>query len=260
MFARRARKPQMAGWAAPAAARRDPASGPGAAPALASLSAVPARPAAARDKGGRGAGCARRARDSGGTAAPAPVPAPASTPATGGEPALPPVRRTITIFPVSVGSATRDPAPDIRRAASTWRPCGVEIKAGVGQCWNSTILDRRKPADVLNQTPDPSMPTSEELAMIQYLPGGASALHAYYVPALSHGDRGESFIKAYTPDLPEAAVVAEDSCAWDTLAHEIGHILLQTADHHSDPDNVMAPGDSRNFNVDKVTAAQCARI
>lgn len=248
------------GWAPPVARRRPATARADGAP-VASLAGVPAR-----DKGGHGAGCSccssgRRAlRDeagsaSGPTAAPSTAPAPATS-----DPALPAMKRSITVFPVSVGTSTRDPAPDIRRAASIWRPCGVEIKAGIGQCWNSNVLDRKKPVDVLNQTKEATQPTSEEISLIQHQPGGGGALHAYYVPALSHGDRGEAFSKAFTPEQPEAVVVAQDCCKWDTLAHEIGHVLLATADHSSDPDNIMAGGDIRNIDVDKVTPAQCAKI
>jgi hypothetical protein len=230
-----------------------------------SLSGIPAHARTAKDSkdGGRHrAGCpccagkakakdspfAEAARNAGQQAAPAPTNVPAAVP----------IKRTITIFPVSLGSSTRNPYPEIAKAAAVWRPCGVDIKSTIGKCLTSKVLDKNDPKDVLNEHKDPSKPTDEEVEMAGLQPGGSSMLHAYYVPSLSDSNRGESLIKAFTPTLPDLVVVSDRDGASDTLAHEIGHVLLG-AGHHGDPDNVMAGGD-RNVGVDKVTDEQCAKI
>jgi hypothetical protein len=92
--------------------------------------------------------------------------------------------------------------------------------------------------------------------MLGLRPGPAGALHAYYVPRMSAGSRGEAF----TPtDNKTSAVVISDSAASDSLAHEIGHVLLDSGVHTTDPDELMASGTIRNVGVDKITAAQCAK-
>src|SRR5690606_9595063 len=109
------------------------------------------------------------------------------------------------------------------------------------------------PKGVLNEYSDPKSPTTEETDLLGYQPGGASVIHAYYVPSMSAGSRGEAFLPSITPSLP-AALVISDSAASDTLAHELGHILLDQAGHHADPDNLMASGRIRNVGVDKLEA------
>jgi hypothetical protein len=237
MFARKARRTPAIGMGAPAARDAERQAAP---PPMASLSGIPA---VAKDEPGAGG------------PAPAPVPAPAPAPV------VPAPKRTITVMPISVGSSTRNPYPDIAKAAQVWAQCGVEIKYMIGKCWKSNVLDKMNPKDVLNEYTDASKPTAEEIEMISYQPGGSSVLHVYYVPSQSAGNRGESFLKGYTPTLPEACVVSDRDGAADTLAHEIGHILLGMpgVPHVADTNNVMAGGD-RKIGVDKVTAAQCASI
>lgn len=165
-------------------------------------------------------------------------------------------RKTVTIFPVSVGASTRDPYPDIRRANEIWAQCGVRIKSEIGLCIEGDDLDLQDPKGVLNEFSDPKSPTTEETALIAKRPGGKGVLHAYYVPRMSAGSRGEAF----TPtDNGTSAVILSDSCASDSLAHEIGHVLLDDGSHDSDPDNLMASGTIRNVGVDHLTAEQCKK-
>lgn len=256
MLGRRARRREIGGWPTPAAAPARRAER-GAAPW--SLSAIPAHAQTAKDSKDSGrhrAGCpccAGKAKDS-----PVPGPAPTTAPTAAPGPAAVPIKRRITIFPVSLGSSTRNPYPEIAKAAAVWRPCGVEIRSTIGQCSTSTVLDKDDPKNVLNEHKKPSEPTAEEVEMAGLQPGGSSMLHAYYVPSLSDSNRGESLIKAFTPHLPDLVVVSDRDGASDTLAHEIGHVLLG-AGHDADPDNVMAGG-NRNVGVDKVTEEQCNKI
>jgi hypothetical protein len=247
MFARKARKSPAAAMAAPTARRSERR--PGATP-FASLSGVPAF---GKDSHRAGCPCCTgrgQSKDS-----PYNVPLPTNPPAA--TPASVPITRTVTIFPVSVGSSTRSPEPDVTKANAVWNQCGVKVKASIGKCWESDVLDKLPPTDVLNEFSKPTEPTEEEKTMLAYQPGGASVIHAYYVPRMSDGSRGEAFIKSKTPDLPEALVISDAEAVEDTMAHELGHILLSDGGHSSDPDNVMANGDIRNVGVDKLDATQC---
>ena len=82
-------------------------------------------------------------------------------------------------------------------------------------------------------------------------------LHAYYVPAMSARSRGESFWTSGFPTVPNAVVVS-DSAAVDTFTHELGHVLLDDGGHHSDTNNLMAPGSHRKVGVDELEQPQCS--
>lgn len=232
MYARKARKSPAMGMAAAPPARTQHR---WSAPPLASLSGIPALN---KDDPG----------PSGPAQAPAQAPPPVAAP-----------KRTVWIMPISVGSSSRDPYPDIAKAAQVWAQCGVQIKSMIGKCWNSNVLDKLDPKDVLNEFSDAKNPTAEEIEMVGYQPGGSSVIHAYYVPGLSAKSRGENIRKGNSPTLPESLIVS-DSAATDTLAHELGHILLGDGTHHGDPDNLMAPGAMRNVGVDKLDDTQCGKI
>jgi hypothetical protein len=185
----------------------------------------------------------------GGTTAPAPVGSGAGT--------VP--RRTISLFPVLLPGATRSPDPDIARADAVWRQCSIAVRAQGGQSWDTDVLDRLSPAGTLNEYSDPSSPTAEETAMLSHRPGGNAVIHIYYVPSMSAGSRGEAFWPAAAPALAPAVVVS-DSAASDTLAHELGHVLLDDGGHSADPDNLIASGSIRNVGVDNLNSAQCSKV
>lgn len=211
---------------------------------------------AADHAGGCGCGaCAARALDT------KDGPAPAG-PAAGAGPAVPAagpaIRRTVSVYSVALPGSSRSPDPDVARANAVWNQCGVAVSSAGGESWTTNVLDQLAPAGVLNEFSSPSSPTAEETTMLAHQPGG-SAIHVYHVPSMSAGSRGEAFIPSITPALP-AAVVVSDSAASDTLAHELGHILLNDGGHHADADNLMASGSIRNVGVDKLDTAQCGRV
>jgi hypothetical protein len=74
----------------------------------------------------------------------------------------------------------------------------------------------------------------------------------------SAGSRGEAFIPSI--NHTSALIISDAAAASDTMAHELGHILLDQPNHDPDPDNVLAAGAIRHVGVDHVSAAQCARL
>jgi hypothetical protein len=167
--------------------------------------------------------------------------------------------KTIDIFAVSLPGSTRDAAADIARASTIWSQCSLNVNLSGGQSWNTDVLDELPPDDVLNEYSSPSSPTQEELHLLDHHPGGKGTIHAYFVPAMSAGSRGESFWAAVTPNGVRAVIVS-DTAASDTFAHELGHVLLNDGGHHNDPDNLMASGDIRNVGVDQLDATQCSKV
>jgi hypothetical protein len=173
----------------------------------------------------------------------------AATPAASG--------KSIDIWPISLPGSSRSAATDIARANAIWAQCSVAVNMAGGESWDTDVMDLLDPKGVLNEYPNPHSPTVEETTMLAHHPGG-SAIHAYFVPSMSAGSRGESFGPSWTPSIP--AVVISDSAASDSLAHELGHVLMDDVSHDPDPDNLMASGSIRNVGVDKLTAAQCAKV
>jgi hypothetical protein len=173
-----------------------------------------------------------------------------STPGTSGG-------KSVDVYPISLPGSSRDAATDIARANAIWAQCSLSVNMVGGETWQTDVMDLLNPKGVLNEYPNPKSPTVEETTMLAHHPSG-SAIPAYFVPSMSAGSRGESFGPSWTPSY--TAVVISDSAASDSLAHELGHVLMDDISHHPDPDNLMATGSIRNVGVDKITPAQCAKI
>jgi hypothetical protein len=184
------------------------------------------------------------------------VTAPATpTPARAAAPAA----KSVGIYAVSLPGSVRDPFTDITRANAIWAQCSLKVNLNGGQTWQTDLLDKTPPAGTLNEYPDPSSPTQEEIDLLNHHPGGKGTIHTYFVPAMSAHSRGESFWASVTPNGVRAVVVS-DSAASDTFAHELGHVLLNDGGHHSDPDNLMATGSIRKVGVDRLDATQCSKV
>jgi hypothetical protein len=192
------------------------------------------------------------ADDAGAGSTTAQTPTPTSGGASGGG-------KSVDIYVVLLPGATRDGFADVASANTIWSQCSLKVNLAGGESWATSVMDTLPPTGVLNEYPAPTSPTSEELSLLDHHPGGKGMIHAYFVPALSAGSRGESFWASVTPNGVRAVIVS-DSAASDTFAHELGHVLLNDGNHHSDPDNLMAPGSSRNVGVDKLDATQCSKV
>jgi hypothetical protein len=151
----------------------------------------------------------------------------------------------------------RSAATDIKRAADVWAQCNVKVSDAGGKSIRGDVLDIQDPKGVLNEFSNSGPPTEEEKALLKIQPGGAAAVHAYFVPSMSAGSRGESFIPS---EDHISAVVISDSAVSDSLAHELGHVVLDDGTHNADPDNLMATGSIRNVGVDKLNATQCGKV
>jgi hypothetical protein len=165
--------------------------------------------------------------------------------------------KSVDIYPISLPGSSRNAATDIARANAIWAQCSLSVNMVGGESWQTNVMDLLDPKGVLNEYPNPTSPTVEETTMLAYHPSG-SAIPAYFVPSMSAGSRGESFGPSWTPSY--SAIVISDAAASDSLAHELGHVLMDDISHHPDPDNLMASGSIRNVGVDKITPTQCAKV
>jgi len=178
-------------------------------------------------------------------------PPPAANPCPGGV-------RQIDIFAVNLPGSTRSIYDDEAIANRVLAQCCARINIVGGQSWDTTLLDTDAPHGVLNAPSGTVRPlTAEENAMLAHQPGGASVVHAYYVPSFSGPKVAEAFWPA---QHGERAFAISNRPNADSFPHELMHVLLNNGNHHADPDNLMASGGSRNVGVDNLEPAQCAAI
>lgn len=165
-------------------------------------------------------------------------------------------RRKIDVYSVFLPGASRNDTSDIANANSILCQCGIELNLIGGESWSTNLMDTTAPLGVLNEYASPGSPTVEEQAMLSYQP--SSALHLYYVPALSAGSEAEAFWPAAFPMVNNGVAISNGArgCA---VAHEIGHVLLDVGAHHTNKDNLMAPG-SINTCAGELEESQCNLI
>ena len=167
--------------------------------------------------------------------------------------------RNVDLFAVNLPGASKSIYDDLARTNTIWAQCCIRINLTGGESWKTDLLDMDTPNGVLNEDASPTVDTDEVQTMTAHRPGG-DGLHVYYVPSNTLRDRGGSY--GYTgmhASLPPSVSITNIS-AVDTLAHELGHVLLNDRGHHADPDNLMASGSIRNVGVDQLEPAQCGRI
>lgn len=166
-------------------------------------------------------------------------------------------RKTVDVYAINLPGSTRTIGDDLTNANNVLCQCGIELKLAGGESWNTNLLDLDPPAGVLNE--NTSAPTREISTMLSYRPGG-NAIHAYYVPANSLGDRGGSY--GFGGMFPQfgPSVSITNIAAMDTFPHEFGHVLTNDAGHHPDPNNLMASGSIRNVGIDELEQSQCSRM
>lgn len=166
-------------------------------------------------------------------------------------------RRYIDVYAVNLPGATRNVDQDIKAANDTFCQCGINFNLIGGESWGTNLMDTLAPHGVLNEYSSPGNPTDEEIALLSHHPE-EGAIHLYYAPSLSAGSEAEAFWHGAFPSMNEGVVVssAARGCAFP---HELGHVLLNDGAHHSNKDNLMAPG-SANTCASELEQSQCDLI
>lgn len=171
--------------------------------------------------------------------------------------------RTVSVDAVKLRGSTRDPAADVSFANTVFAPANVRFSlagnhtatAAESDGWlgNDTELDNNSPCGGA---------TAEETAMWN----GATTrfalsarVRAFYVGSLASGDRGYS-VPGYCATGAAAGLNGlagvGNSGRSRTLAHELGHILLNSDAHPDDTGNLMHPTSTATGNA--LTPAQQA--
>lgn len=228
--------------------------------------ASPAMPATQRASCACGGGCPKCAdAGSGASGGVKPSDGPAGVdggvaPAKGGAAAT----KTTSIDAVKLRGAKRDPAADVTFANTVLKAANVQLTLGKSETASTADSDAWLGGDTAIQTGTCGAATKEELdswngAANNFKLGGR--LRAFYVDTISSGSRGDSYppycATGTAAPLSGMATVS-NSGADRTLAHELGHILINSGDHPGDTKNLMHPTNTATGN--DLTAAQKTAI
>lgn len=188
-----------------------------------------------------------------------------------------PVRR-LRVRLVSVGQFQRDPAADVARASDIWRQAGIEVMSALGGAAQVMAVHPgpdRPPRD-LSGVPTSFRLNAEhrllgvyEQDLVEYSRRMAPAIFTVVCYAPLIGGDGVVFGKTERPGaapgqnlvVPIVKVAARIAKP-ETLAHELGHVLLNDGSHHASPDNLMADSAVRkgtHLTARQIFAARASR-
>jgi len=178
--------------------------------------------------------------------------------------------KTVTIDLVKMRGSTRTPSVDLAEVNKIYKPCCVQFTAGVDKAVPNAKSDLWLGGDTdVKVTPGCGTVDPEEKAMYD---GATAELHltsrmrAFYAQTFSgHNALGYSIplfcaTGAAAPYVNH--LVMKDASLHDTLAHELGHILLNSKDHQG----IDNPADKKNLMVSPgrtasdIDASQCKII
>ena len=184
-------------------------------------------------------------------------PAPEAGPCPGG-------MKTVSVDLVSLRGSNRNAPADLDFANTVYRACCVQFALGTGVTVTPTLSDTWLGGDTDLQTGTCGSPTGEELNAFN---GGSTQFHlsgrlrAFYAETISSGNRADSYPPycATGAAAPLAGMASiSNSAAPRTLAHEFGHILLNSAVHPPDTNNLMH--ETNSATGEHLTPEQCATI
>lgn len=173
--------------------------------------------------------------------------------------------KTITIDTVKLDGSTHDPATDVAVANAILSQCNVRVRHGV----NATATNAQTTGWLGGDTSlragnNCAAASAEERSLFQ----GASAAFGFsarfraFFPATFTGVNGSGY-SCIPSDSPAAmmrntAVVQNDGDT-DSLAHELGHILINLGPHTAT--GVMSPRPAPPaWRVDEISDAHCTRL
>jgi hypothetical protein len=178
--------------------------------------------------------------------------------------------KTVTVDLINLNGSTRNPYPDLDLANTVYAPCCVQFQVGHGASVEPTLSDTWLGGDTaMSRGNTRGAIHAEQTATYD---GATSAfglsgrIRAFYVESLVGGARATSFPANWATGTAapyEGMVIVTNSAATRTLAHEIGHILLDAdgtvhTTHPGGTANIMEPsGSSTGSTLDP---SQCPTV
>jgi len=170
--------------------------------------------------------------------------------------------KTVTIDTVKLDGSTRDPAADIATANSIFAACNVRFVPGVTAVATPADSTAWIGADLRLQEGNCSVASAEERRMNNGATarfGLSARIRAFYVSVLSSGDRASSCPPTGSIPLQRRVAWVSNTGLGRSLAHELGHILLDPGPHKTATSNIMTPTNTAPLG-ETIDDTQCARI
>jgi hypothetical protein len=178
--------------------------------------------------------------------------------------------QTVDVAIFSLPGNARDPFADLTFANRVYADCCVEFRSVGGGTLDATLLGTDA---ILQQSGDCDTFSGEEENLITAAESsaGGAKVWIFYVPNFEPQSDAKglacmlSSLSGNRLMVPPTILIASDADP-ATLAHELGHLLIDTADHQgidnrSDPGNVMvAPRELSGGIHITLDASQCALI
>ncbi|MBR0713548.1 DUF4157 domain-containing protein [Bradyrhizobium liaoningense] len=150
--------------------------------------------------------------------------------------------KTVTIDTVKLDGSNRDPAADIATANGIFASCNVRFVPGVQQPATPADTTAWIGADRILQEGTCGAPSVEERRLINGAMttfGLSARIRTFYVPTLSTHNRADSCPPGISTALASRAAYVSNDAMGRSLAHEMGHILLDSGAHRKAVTNIM---------------------
>lgn len=178
-----------------------------------------------------------------------------------------PVTKSVTIDMVKLRGSSRNPSEDLARANGIYNTCNVGFTIGQNVTATDADSDSWLGGDTdLHANNNCGNPSAEERALFDGAKtkfGLASRMKFFFVDTISGIDAlGYSFPPMCGPSAAHVNhAVIPNNALCDTVAHELGHILLNSATHAS----IDNPADTTNImysprNGSEIDRTQCTQI
>lgn len=171
--------------------------------------------------------------------------------------------KTVTIDTVKLDGSNRDPAADIATANGILASCNVRLVPGVQQPATPADTTAWIGTDgILQEANSCTTASAEERRMINGATtrfGLSARIRTFYVPALNTGSRADSCPPTGSSALLRRRVYVTNDGMGRSLAHEIGHILLDPGPHRTNVANIMTPTNSSPLG-ETIDDGQCNTI
>jgi hypothetical protein len=176
--------------------------------------------------------------------------------------------KTVTLDFISLRGSSRDPYADLAFANTVFAPCCVNFAALTGQTTTEALSDSWLGGDTVMERATGNCGSgdarTEEINAYEGAGrefGLSARVRVFYVESSHPGDRGRSVppscATGAAASIPNMLMVT-NSAVDRTLAHELGHILLDPGTHGMPANNLMHVTNTATGN--DLTSTQCATI
>jgi len=170
-------------------------------------------------------------------------------------------KKQVKVDLLNFRGSNRDPYSDLAHANTIFAQCCVEFVPGIGKSVDPDYSDPLMGNDATFERARCRTISGEEQSLIPAVTntfGLHSRLRAFYFENINPSARATSHPEYCSDSLTLNHIYMTNRAADRTLAHEIGHILLNGYFHELPADNLMHPSNSATGS--NLTSEQCETI